>query len=159
MQEDFVESVLHSLKENNLDPQYLELEITESVAMENASECFTKLVELQELGVTISIDDFGTGYSSLAYLKQLPLDFIKIDRSFVFDIQLNEDSLTIVTAIISMAKNLGLKIITEGVETSEQLEILKKLDCDIMQGFLFSKPLHPQDFEQYYRETLQKSAQ
>lgn len=138
--------VAQILLETKIDPHYLELELTESSIMKNAEAAVMTLSTLKVLGVRISIDDFGTGYSSLAYLKRLPLDVLKIDSSFVRDVTSNPDDAILVEAIITLAHNLRLKVIAEGVETPEQLEFLSQLRCDEWQGYLYSKPLPAEAF-------------
>ena len=133
--------VTQALSEHGVAARYLEIEITESVAMKNAEASIETLRELKALGVRLAIDDFGTGYSSLSYLKRLPVDTVKIDRSFVTDLATNPDDATIAQAIISMAHNLGLKVVAEGVETASQLSFLRAHDCDQMQGYYFAKGL------------------
>ncbi len=145
-QYNFSERVSQILFETELDPQLLELELTESVSMHNMESTIYILKELNSIGVKLAIDDFGTGYSSLSYLKHLPFHKLKIDKSFINDINHNNDDHVIAKTIIDMAHNLGLKVIAEGVETKEQLEILKKLDCDEVQGYLISKPVREEDF-------------
>ncbi len=127
----------------------LELEITENVLMEDMEQNIQTLQKLNELGVDIVIDDFGTGYSSLSYLAKLPVSTLKIDRSFIFDMQKNPKSLSIVTAIISLARSLNLKVIAEGVETEQQLQLLQLLKCDEIQGYLFSPAVAPADVEKF----------
>lgn len=139
-QQDLLEIIKRVLKNTGLDPQFLELEITESTIMENAQASIKTLNELHSMGVKISIDDFGTGYSSLAYLKRFPIDTLKIDHSFVRDINTDPDSAAIVKAIIAMARSLQIRVIAECVETQEQLETLLSLKCDEMQGNLFCSP-------------------
>lgn len=134
------------LEETDLYPDALELEITESVLMQDAESSIRILQELKDIGVKIAVDDFGTGYSSLSYLKRLPIDIIKIDRSFVQDIVSDSDSSAIVVAIISLAKSLGLSTLAEGVETKEQFEFLYQGECDRAQGYLFSKPVNAEHF-------------
>ncbi|SDJ25007.1 EAL domain-containing protein [Salimicrobium halophilum] len=141
-----VEQVLHR---TGLDPQYLVLEITEYMAMEHDNS-FHVLEELRELGIGISIDDFGTGYSSLNYLKDFRIDYIKIDKSFVHEVLHDENDAIIVNAIISLAHNLGMQVIAEGVETAEQLAFLIRQDCDMTQGYFFSKPLTAEGIEKSY---------
>ena len=135
---DLVASVERALAESGLPPTHLELEITESLLMEDTERTRSTLLDLKALGVRIAIDDFGTGFSSLAYLTTFPLDCLKIDRSFVHDITTNEDDRTVADAIIGLGHSLRLDVIAEGVETEEQLEMLK--GCDGFQGFLVSRP-------------------
>lgn len=124
-QANIVQLVADILKETGLDPAYLELEITESVAMQNAKQVIGTLEELKKLGIQVSIDDFGTGYSSLSYLRNFPIDRLKIDRSFVNDITSTHGETTIAASIIAMAQSLNLEVIAEGVETEVQFEFLK----------------------------------
>jgi EAL domain-containing protein (putative c-di-GMP-specific phosphodiesterase class I) len=114
--------------------------------MQDAKSNIRILQELKDIGVKIAVDDFGTGFSSLSYLKQLPIDILKIDRSFVRDIESDSDSSAIVVAIISLAKSLGLSVLAEGVETKEQFEFLYQEECDRAQGYLFSKPVNTEHF-------------
>jgi EAL domain-containing protein (putative c-di-GMP-specific phosphodiesterase class I) len=141
MQRDLASTVAAVLEDNELSPKCLELEITESIIMRNINDTISTLSGLKEMGIKISVDDFGTGYSSLNYLKRLPLDTIKIDRAFIMDIPNNEDDMTITSAIIALAKNLGLTVVAEGVESELHLEFLKQLACEKAQGFLISRPL------------------
>lgn len=129
------------LKNTGLEPQALELEITETVLMQNDRATRDNLEGLQALGLRLSIDDFGTGYSSLSYLKRFPIDTLKIDRSFIRDLSTDPDDAAIVSAIIVMAHSLKMEVVAEGVETQEQLDFLRSRDCDTLQGYLFSKPL------------------
>jgi len=138
---DLVEHVRDLLASYRLEPCDLELEITESTAMENADATIGILRRLRELGVALAIDDFGTGYSSLAYLKLLPIQRLKLDRSFVRDIETDHNDAIICSATIALANSLGLEVVAEGVETEPQLTYLKYLGCDIIQGYYFSKPL------------------
>jgi diguanylate cyclase (GGDEF)-like protein len=138
------------LADFSLDPRYLELEITESVIMQNAEVTMRMLQKLKRMGVKLSMDDFGTGYSSFNYLKQFPLDIIKIDRSFIQDVTKNREDATIVKAIIAMAQSLQLKVIAEGVETEEQLEFLRAQGCNEMQGYLLSRPVPPKEVEGFF---------
>jgi len=137
----FVNELKQIIEDEHFNPNDLELEILESQIMNNPKRSANMLRELKELGISISIDDFGTGYSSLSYLKDLPIDRIKIDRSFVIDLPHNKDSVSIVKTIISLANNLGLDMIAEGVETKEQLDFLLSQGCMNIQGYYFSKPL------------------
>ncbi|GAB4256393.1 EAL domain-containing protein [Thermincola ferriacetica] len=151
-QQDLADRVSRILKETGLDPQWLELEITESIAMKDVAFTIKTLRQLRDMGIKIAIDDFGTGYSSLSYLKQIPSHTLKIDKSFVRDIAKNTEDGSIASAIIAMAQNLKLKVIAEGVETEEQLAFLKKQKCDEIQGFLFGKPVPPQEFEKLLKK-------
>jgi diguanylate cyclase (GGDEF)-like protein len=144
---DLVADVKHALAETGLDGRFLELEITESVAMHSAEATLRTLKGLKALGVRISIDDFGTGYSSLAYLKRFPIDTLKIDKSFVRDIGSDADDSAIAAAVIAMAHGLGLSVVAEGVEKEEQLGFLRRQRCDFFQGYLFSRPLAPEEFQ------------
>ena len=137
------------LEETQLPPEYLELELTESVMMHNPQAAIAVMSSLHERGIRLSIDDFGTGYSSLSYLKKFKVQKLKIDQSFVRDISTDPDDKAIVVAIISLAKNLGLKTIAEGVETVAQLDLLRELGCDEVQGFYYSKPLPVEQFEEF----------
>jgi diguanylate cyclase (GGDEF)-like protein len=150
--ESFIEQVRDILKETGIAPALLELEITESIAMENPAATVQILHEFKELGVKLSIDDFGTGYSSLAYLKLLPLDHLKLDRAFVMDIETDPNDAAICAATIGLAHNLGLKVIAEGVETLTQSDYLAGLDCDYMQGYYFSRPLEEDAAARYLLE-------
>jgi EAL domain-containing protein (putative c-di-GMP-specific phosphodiesterase class I) len=130
-----------TVRESGIDPRNLTFELTESTMMENPEKIRLLLARLKKLGISISTDDFGTGYSSLSYLKNLPLDNLKIDISFVRDITSNADDGAIVSSIVSMARNLRLKTIAEGVETAEQLKTLHELGCDMVQGFYLCRPV------------------
>jgi len=136
-----VRTVEEILARSGLPPEHLTLEITESALMEDAASALSVLRALKEIGVLLAIDDFGTGYSSLSYLQRFPLDFLKVDQSFVEALGVNVEGEEIVSAVINLAHALGLKVVAEGVETTEQLEILRSLRCDLAQGFLFSRPL------------------
>ncbi|MGF6775761.1 sensor domain-containing protein [Paraburkholderia sp. GAS334] len=140
-QRDIAVLVKQVLAQTGLEPQYLELELTESTIMRNAEQAVTMLNELHALGIGLAIDDFGTGYSSLSYLKRFPVDRLKIDRSFVSDIGASSDDETITSAIIALAHSLDLQVLAEGVETSAQLDFLRERACDEMQGFYFAKPM------------------
>ncbi len=148
----FAERVAQLLQLIGLPPATLCCELTESMLMEHSNENTEQIFRLKALGVKLAIDDFGTGYSSLAHLKHLPVDSIKIDRSFVRDLESNRDDRAIVTAIVAMARSLHLKVVAEGVETTQQHRILHELGCDIMQGYHFGKPMNRIDFERYLRE-------
>jgi len=147
-QPDIVQTIAAALEESGLEPSRLEIELTESVVMRNVEQAVTTLHALKALGIQLSVDDFGTGYSSLAYLKRFPINVLKIDQSFVRDIATNPDDATIVVSIISLAHNLRLQVIAEGVETREQLAYLRHHECDEIQGFYFSRPLAANDVQQ-----------
>ncbi len=151
-QQDLVELVTHILKETELDPSYLELELTESMVMQNVEATIATLTQLRAIGVKLAIDDFGIGYSSLNYLKHFPINFLKIDKSFVRDITTDRDDAIITKIIISMAHDMGLKVTAEGVETDEQKSFLCLHRCDEMQGYLFSKPIPADEFEILLKE-------
>jgi len=137
-----IEQVVASvLAETKLDPQYLELEITETAIMDNVSSAIATLNTIEEMGVKITIDDFGTGYTSIGYLKQFPVSVIKIDRSFIKELPHSQDDASITTAVIALAHSLNIKVVAEGVETPEQLQFLTEHDCDMVQGYYFSQPL------------------
>jgi len=153
-QKNLVEVVGKILEETGLNAEYLELEITESIAMEHADDTVTKLHALKAMGIRISMDDFGTGHSSLSYLKRFPIDTLKIDKSFVQDLAPDSGDNAIATAIAAMAHGLKLKVITEGVETEEQLTFLKGMHRDEVQGFYFSQPLPPDRFAALLRDGL-----
>jgi diguanylate cyclase (GGDEF)-like protein len=149
--DDFVDSVLRAMRQFGIKPQQLEIEITEGVLMRNVAETTAALNRLRAAGLTLSIDDFGTGYSSLGYLKQFPVDALKIDRSFVKDSHVSSDDAAICAAIIAMARELRLKVIAEGVEVAEQVEFLRKHGCDQIQGYLVSKPISAENLEDLLR--------
>jgi len=140
-QEGFCELIRRALDETGLTPQYLELELTESLLLANADVTLSVLKELKSMGVTLAIDDFGTGYSSFSYLRQFRVSKLKIDRSFIRDVAVKPDDAAITTAIISMARSLNLKVIAEGVENEAQMTFLRAHQCDEIQGYYFSKPL------------------
>jgi EAL domain-containing protein (putative c-di-GMP-specific phosphodiesterase class I) len=147
-QKNLIEVVDGALQDAGLSPRYLELEITESTIMRNPDKAVRTLLALKERGIEIAIDDFGTGYSSLNYLKRLPLDFLKIDQSFVRNVASSRSDQAIVRATIAMAHSLNLKVIAEGVETTEQMAFLCEQGCDEVQGFLFSRAVPPQEFSE-----------
>lgn len=151
-----VENIVKVLEETGLDPRWLELEITESVAMQNADYSNVVLRELKQRGIQISVDDFGTGYSSLSYLKKFPIDTLKIDQSFVRDLSINPNDAAIANAIIVLAHSLHLSVIAEGVETQAQARFLEEHGCDRWQGYLFSHPLTPQALQTLWEERLPK---
>jgi diguanylate cyclase (GGDEF)-like protein/PAS domain S-box-containing protein len=146
-QPDFVEQVLAVLDRTGADPRKLTLELTESLLMSNAEDTIAKMSSLKAAGVGFALDDFGTGYSSLSYLKRLPLDCLKIDRSFVLDVLTDPNDAAIAKTIVALAHSLGLSVIAEGVETEEQRDFLAGNGCHVYQGFLFSRPLPLEEFE------------
>lgn len=148
--QDMVTVVKNILEETKLDPQYLELELTENVIVSNP-KIINAVEELKKLGVMVAVDDFGTGYSSLSYLKKIPLDRLKIDSSFIQHIKSSQDDDILIRAIITMAKNLNLEVLAEGVETQHQLNFLKSQECSDVQGFYFSKPLTSTGLEDYLK--------
>ncbi len=146
-----MDSVARALRGSGLDPKWLELELTESMLMKEADAhgvdtMLDTLLKLKDMGVRLAIDDFGTGYSSLAYLKRFPLDTLKIDRSFVKDLPRVAEDSAIAKAIIHMAHSLKLAVVAEGVETDQQLAFLRQHGCDLVQGFLFSRPVPADEF-------------
>lgn len=145
----FIELVKRILDETGLDPSILELEVTESLLMSDAAGAIEILAQIKDTGIQVAIDDFGTGYSNLAYLKQFPIDRIKIDRMFVRDIVADPNDAAIATAVIEMAHGMELEVTAEGVETEAQLEILNKLRCDEMQGFYFGHPMSAEEIPAY----------
>jgi EAL domain-containing protein (putative c-di-GMP-specific phosphodiesterase class I) len=159
LQTDILAMVRRAIHDTRLPPGFLELELTESVSMGSPEKSSGLMRELKDLGVSLSIDDFGTGYSSLSYLKRLPIDKVKIDRSFVIDMVQSEESLAIVQAIIAMAHRLKLKVVAEGVETEKQLAYLGLNLCDEIQGYFFSRPLIADACRQLLVEGKQLSIQ
>ncbi len=145
----FMESVRQALVVNDLGGEFLELEITERLLLDDSIETYEILHQLDEMGVKLSVDDFGTGYSALSYLKSYPFDSLKIDRSFVKDVNTEAEDAALVNAIITMAHSLGLKVIGEGVEDAEQLAFLRKKGCDYAQGYYYSRPVPEKDFREW----------
>lgn len=152
--QNLVEIVAQILEETGLDPKWLELEITESIAMQNAEFTVNMLNGLKDMGIQLSIDDFGTGYSSLSYLKRFPINKLKIDKSFVREIGTDHNNAAIASTVIVLGQSLKLGVIAEGVENEEQYQFLKEHQCDEMQGFLFGKPMPPQEFETLLNKTI-----
>lgn len=150
----FVSTVRDLLKETQLDPCLLELELTEGSIMKEPDKAIEKLKEVRDMGIKIAIDDFGTGYSSLSYLKRFPIDTLKIDKTFVSDVTVDKDDAAIVKAIVMLGHALDLTVIAEGVETPEQLEYITSLGCDVVQGYLFSRPLSTKSFTELLMEQL-----
>ncbi|HKQ53317.1 MAG TPA: EAL domain-containing protein [Pyrinomonadaceae bacterium] len=158
-QPDLIDQVKNIIRETRLSPRGLKIEITESVVMENIETATEMLQQLRDLGVQLSIDDFGTGYSSLSYLHRFPIDTLKIDRSFVIRMIDNNENLEIVRTIVMLAQNLGMDVIAEGVETKEQLALLRKLKCENGQGYYFSKPLDVKGAETLLADTCTEGGQ
>jgi EAL domain-containing protein (putative c-di-GMP-specific phosphodiesterase class I) len=157
-QNNMVEVVAKALNESGLPPRALDLELTESIIMENSKETLATLYELKSMGVKISVDDFGTGYSSLGYLKRFPVDLIKIDHAFVRDLATSPDDAAITTAIIAMARSLKLEVLAEGVETPAQAEFLLERGCNLMQGYMFGRPLPAPKFERLLKPSTHLQA-
>jgi len=151
-QSDFVEQVQQAIFATGINPARLKIELTESMVLDNVSDTITKMHALKALGVSFSMDDFGTGHSSLSYLKQLPLDQLKIDQSFVRDLATDPNDAAIVRAIITLGQTFGLNVIAEGVETEAQREFLELNGCHAFQGYLFSRPLPPEAFEKFLEQ-------
>jgi EAL domain-containing protein (putative c-di-GMP-specific phosphodiesterase class I) len=153
LQDDFVEQVLEILDNTGANPQRLKLELTESMLVSNIEGIITKMGRLKAVGVSFSLDDFGTGYSSLSYLSRLPLDQLKIDRSFVMNIESDDNAVVICAATISLAHSLKLKVVAEGVETEAQNYFLSSVHrCDYIQGYLFGRPLPIEEFERVLKQ-------
>jgi diguanylate cyclase len=155
-QANFIKKIRSALQEHGLDATYLEIELTEATLMSNAETSVALLEELSELGVVVAIDDFGTGYSSMSYLQRFPIDKLKIDRSFISDVASNAGDASIVRAIISLAHGLRLKVIAEGVESEEQLGILRRMGCDQYQGFFRSAAVPAAEIEKFVREDAER---
>jgi EAL domain-containing protein (putative c-di-GMP-specific phosphodiesterase class I)/ActR/RegA family two-component response regulator len=148
-QPDFIHNIVNFIAMNNLEPDDLELELTESMIMQDVNSAIATMSKLQSLGINIAIDDFGTGYSSLIYLKNLPINTLKIDRYFIHNVANDSQKSAITQALIQMAHNLNLDVIAEGVETESELAFLRQHNCNSMQGFLFSRPLPAAEFENF----------
>ena len=144
----YAQQVKDTLIKYDVKPQFIELEVTESVVMDELANVITTLKELKEFGIEIAIDDFGTGFSSLSYLQKLPLDRLKIDRAFIKDLP-GQDCQAIAALIISLGARLGLKTIAEGVETQAQADYLAQLGCDEVQGFMYAKPMPEKELITY----------
>jgi EAL domain-containing protein (putative c-di-GMP-specific phosphodiesterase class I) len=155
----FLEAVRVALLDHALEPRYLEVELAESTVMHHAETSVGILEELSRMGVVVSITDFGTGYSSMSYLRRFPIDKLKIDRSFINDLTTNSDAVSIVKAIIALAHSLRLKVVAEGVETSEQLQQLRELGCDQFQGYYRSAAVLPGEIEKLVRLTRETPSQ
>ncbi len=158
LQPKFLDIVRSALLDHDLEPQYLEVELTETTVMNHAESSIAILEELSRMGVLVSIDDFGTGYSSMSYLRRFPIDKLKIDRSFINDLTTNADAASIVKAVISLAHSLRLKVVAEGVETAEQLQQLQDLGCDQFQGFFRSPAVLPDEIAKFVASASQVAA-
>jgi EAL domain-containing protein (putative c-di-GMP-specific phosphodiesterase class I) len=143
----FIAEIAHAISIDKRAAAGLELEITESLIMADVRRTIISLQAIRDMGISIAIDDFGTGFSSLSYLAKLPVDTLKIDRSFIIDMTNGPEGLSLVSTIISLAHSLRLNVVAEGVETEEQLRLLRLLGCDEMQGYLFSRPIPRDEFE------------
>ncbi|MCO4321388.1 EAL domain-containing protein [Aliidiomarina quisquiliarum] len=150
----FVKQLGETLAKVQLEPKWFELELTESLVLDNIEQVVDKLQRLKKLGVKIAIDDFGKGYSSLNYLKRLPIDKLKIDKSFVLDLVTDDKDTAIIRAIIAMAHQLGLKVIAEGIETAAQATLLDRYLCDELQGYFYSRPLPAEQLEKFFQHYL-----
>ena len=148
-QPNLVSMIASALKESELPAKYLELEITEGTVMDSPQKAIDTMLQIRAMGIHLSLDDFGTGYSSLAYLKKFPLNTLKIDKAFVDDIETSEQGRNMVATIVTIAHNLGMQVVAEGVETNQQLSFLSGLRCEQLQGYLYSKPLPENDFQKY----------
>jgi EAL domain-containing protein (putative c-di-GMP-specific phosphodiesterase class I) len=156
--EAFLEGLLEILKETELAPNLLELELTEGVLMKRTDSTASTLRALRARGIQIAVDDFGTGYSSLSYLRKFPIDALKIDQSFIRQMMTGPEDATIVTAIISMARSMRLRVVAEGVETQEEFAFLQALKCDEAQGYYFSQPVNPLRLADLLESGLAKGA-
>ncbi|MBJ6723351.1 putative bifunctional diguanylate cyclase/phosphodiesterase [Geomesophilobacter sediminis] len=156
--QDVERTVVSALEETGLDPHLLEIEITESSLMQNNEYTREALAQLRRAGITVSIDDFGTGYSSLSYLHRYPIDILKIDRTFVWNMTKSEEDRAIVAAIIAMAESLKLQVVAEGVETLEQLELLRQEGCHAVQGYLISRPVVAEEVEKFFTGKVELAA-
>jgi len=152
MDDNLMQDIRTALQDSGLAPNLLELEITESMLMQNPERIIRILTEIKNLGIRLAIDDFGTGYSSLAQIRHFPIDTLKVDRSFIHDLSKNSEDKTITEAIIAMGKTLSLTVVAEGVETEEQDAFLRSHACDEMQGYYFSKPTPPDQFAELLQQ-------
>ncbi len=155
--DDLIESIERIVRFRAIDPGSLQVEITENSFLEDPEEAARKINKLKDIGIKIAIDDFGTGFSSMNYLRKLPVDVVKIDRSFIMNITTSQQDRSIVKAMIAMTAELGMVNVVEGVETIEQLELLMKFGIRKFQGFYFSKALNPEDYRKFYEKHLPKS--
>lgn len=159
LNENLIHTVEQTLIESKIDPGRLKLEITESIAVNQVETVLQKLYQLKKLGVILALDDFGTGYSSLHYLSNFPIDYLKVDQSFIRPIKHEDEDAVITKSIIQMAKGLKLKVVAEGVETKEQFSFLKKIGCDEYQGYFYSPPLTAEEFKRVYKKKAKTPVQ
>jgi EAL domain-containing protein (putative c-di-GMP-specific phosphodiesterase class I) len=152
LETDLVETVQRTLRETDLEPRYLSLEVTESLIMKDPAGAAETMRQIRDLGVGLCLDDFGTGYSSLNYLRHFPVGCLKIDRSFITDVTTDVSAAAVATSVVAIAHSLGLVAVAEGVETREQLDFLRHCGCDRFQGYYFSKPLPAEAFAALARE-------
>jgi diguanylate cyclase (GGDEF)-like protein len=153
--QDVAQIVKDSLAENSLDPQYLEVEITETAVMDNVDDAIMKLNNIRDMGVHISVDDFGTGYTSINYLRQYPISILKIDQTFIKGLPHSQNDVAITSAVIALGHNLGLEVVAEGVETAEQLQYLAEHNCDLIQGYFLSRPLPESKITQEFTKSVE----
>ena len=156
MKNNFIEEIKRILASHNIAPERVEIEITESIMIDSAEKAMQRIDEIKALGMKVAIDDFGTGYSSLSYLNNFPSDLLKIDKSFIDQMNLNESSRQYVAMIISIGHILDLKVISEGVESADQIEVLKNIGCDYIQGFVWGRPMPPEDAEKLVIESAKR---
>jgi EAL domain-containing protein (putative c-di-GMP-specific phosphodiesterase class I) len=149
---DITKSVVKALRNTGLDPHDLELEITESVMIRDDEATAETLRDLRAMGVRVALDDFGTGYSSLSYLTRFPLDTLKMDLAFIRDVATDPSAAGVVTGVIAMAHSLNLRVVAEGVDAEDQAKVLREMDCDEVQGFLYAGALPPQEFLDYLQK-------
>jgi diguanylate cyclase (GGDEF)-like protein/PAS domain S-box-containing protein len=150
--DDFLDDILSITEKHNINPSALKLELTESVIIDNFSSTLNKMVFLKSYGFALSMDDFGTGYTSLSYIKNLPFNFLKIDRSFIQNILVNEDDASLVKTILNISNQFHFKVIAEGVETEEHIKVLNSLECDYIQGYVLSKPITKSAFQEFVKK-------
>ena len=157
-QTDVKESIIKALDATGLDPQWLDVELTESLALKDIDHAIQQMQEIRDLGVKLSMDDFGTGYSSLSYIQVLPITLLKLDRSFIMYLEEDEISREIVSAVIRIAKTKKIETIAEGIETIGQADILKEAGCDHAQGYFYGKPMPKDKFEEFMKMKARESA-
>ena len=156
MKNNFIENIKNIIASHNIAPERIEIEITESIMIDSAEKALQRIDEIKSMGMKVAIDDFGTGYSSLSYLKDFPSDMLKIDKSFIDQMNLSESSRQYVAMIISIGHILDLKVISEGVESADQVDVLKNIGCDYIQGFVWGKPMPPEEAGKLVKESVGK---